>query len=257
MWEDGRDPSSSRPAIATFRRNCHRLSAHISHNHKLGATESSMDLESEKARAHLDEVIEHTCRLLEQVIERFEQIIETQAFVCGSQGATDSKMLFAQTLAHQTYFEFRHYYHNDPDAKFDAVCWLQKAFIMCRVFGSEEVLESSKGGKHVGKMVDPNTGESFGKLTALKFIDTDPVSFGQVKINHELNAKVKAAIGDERPVEAIRLLCDPIKHGVLSPVINLVNLKTARQIYLIGLLAIITSVHEYCGSASQSFNNGD
>ena len=215
-----------------------------------------MDLESESTKAKLDEVLDHTLGQFLNQFEWFERIVRAHSEICGNPGFTDDKMTFATTMAHQVTGEFTSYFRANPDDRFQAVSWLQKAFVLCRIFGSESLIESKRKGRKIGDLIEPKTGKTFGELTRLTAIDLDPTQFGKVVINEDLQRWVKSALDQGDPIETVRLLCDSVKHGVLSPAINLVHLKTARQIYLIGLMAMAKAVNSYCTVASNLIEGG-
>ena len=65
---------------------------------------------------------------------------------------------------------------------------------------------------------------------------------------------VTQALTDGKPTQAVRLLCDSVKHGVLSPAIDLSILKTAQQIYSLGLMAMIESVSSFLNRGAQQLD---
>lgn len=215
-----------------------------------------MDLESETTKAQLDEVLDHTLGLFLDQFDWFERIVQVHSEICGNPGFTDDKMTFATTMAHQVTGEYSSYFMANPDDRFQAVAWLQKAFVLCRIFDSESLLESKQKGRRIGDLVEPESGKTYGELTRLTAIDLEPSRFGKVAINEELQRWVKSALDQGDPIETLKLLCDSVKHGVLSPAINLVHLKTSRQIYLIGLLAMAKAVNSYCTVASSLIERG-
>ncbi|MGS0740469.1 hypothetical protein ACVBEF_01290 [Glaciimonas sp. GG7] len=180
-------------------------------------------------------------------------LILEQGKVCEDPGLADSKGLLAQTMANQVYGEFQYYYEQEPRSSLSAVCWLQKVFVMCRMFGSEEWVESKNHSPRVGTMIDPASGLTFAKLTALDRLELDPSRYGDAMFNKQLHDLVREALERGQPTQALRLLCDSVKHGVLSPAINLVTLKTAQQIYSIGLMAMIESVGKFLNRGVQQF----
>jgi len=152
-------------------------------------------------------------------------------------GLVDSKLQIGCVMANQVYGECQHYYLNNPSSVEDAACWLQKAFVLCRVFESEQHGENKQVSPHVGNMCDQKTGKKFGELTAMSKLTTDPHAYGTEHLNRELQELINIALAECRPLDAIRLLCDSPKHGVLSSIVNLLFFKAPQQVYMIGLWA--------------------
>lgn len=172
--------------------------------------------------------------ILETLVQFSHKRSETQL----NPGLVDSKLHIGCVMANQVYGECQHYYLNNPSSVPDAVCWIQKAFVLCRMFESEQHGEAKKRGQNVGDMVDQSTGKKFSELTAISALTHDPNNYGAEHLNHELQGLFNAALTENRPLDVIRLICDSPKHGVLSANINLLfSFKAPQPIYMIGLLA--------------------
>lgn len=200
-----------------------------------------MDLRSEEGKALLhSRVYEFSERFFNAHVE-LKNLSLKRSEILGKRGLTDSKLILVQTMSNQVYGEFQDYYLNAPDSQFDAICWLQKVFFLCRMFESETYIECSNS-RHVGKMIEPITGKNFKELTSIDNLTMTSEDYGANYVNQELQKLVNAALALSNPTQAVRLLCDSVKHGVLSPAIDLALLKSSRQIYIIGLGAMIQSV---------------
>jgi len=202
------------------------------------------DLQSEEGFRILHDSVYEFAERFSSTNQALANLHSKQSLICGHPGLADSITALASTMANQVFGEFQHYYQTNPKSEFDAVCWLQKVFVMCRMFGSESWIEG-KNSRQVSKMTDPKSGLTFGELTNIDKIDLDPEEFGKVTVNSELHELVSQALIEGNPTQAVRLLCDSVKHGVLSPAINLTVLKTPQQIYLLGLMAMVQCVDHF------------
>lgn len=213
------------------------------------------DLQSEQGFLALHEAIYESSEAFSSANKSLAESIQKQSNICKHPGFADSKSYLVQVMVNQVYGEFHKYYEENPTSQIDAVCWIQKVFVMCRMFGSETWVEPNQRSRFVGKMIDPKSKLTFGEITALDKIELAPEQYGTTPINDRLHELVTKALNNNQPTQAVRLLCDSVKHGVLSAAINLSVLKTAQQIYLIGLMAMTESVNHYLTRAEQTIKD--
>ena len=203
-----------------------------------------VNLRSPDGIAILHERIFQCSEQFADIIRTLESLVHEIGSRHDEAGLADSPRLILQTMANQVFGEFQDYYEKSPESECDAICWLQKAFVLCRMFGSEQYLEKPERA-HVGKMVDPDSQLSFGELTSADRMPESQETYGKVVFNLEQQHKINSALAAGSHTQALKLICDSVKHGVLSTAINLSATKTSRQVYLIGLMAMLETVDHY------------
>lgn len=198
------------------------------------------------------------CDILEwfdNILCSFEEFMLQRGESMGSPGSIDSKPHLGHVMANQIYDECHRYYTNKPDSTADAICWLQKAFVLCRMFESEKIGEKNDDTKvHVGKMRDSEHSMEYGDLTKMSYLSTNPEDYGVEVLNDQLHIMFAKLINQNRILDAIRLMCDSPKHGVLSSMLNLLKYKNAAQIYWIGLRASGDAINLWLNKYQNSDN---
>lgn len=193
----------------------------------------------------LNDALVNESELFSATLESLVQFSDKRSETLLHPGLVDSKLHIGCVMANQVYGECQHYYLNAPSSVPDAVCWLQKAFVLCRMFESEQNGEIKKSGKIVGNMVDPKSGKKFSELSVMSMLTTDPHAYGTEPLNLEVQELINTALRECRPLDAIRLLCDSPKHGVLSSIVNLLFFKTPQQVYIIGIWAARIAIKDW------------
>jgi hypothetical protein len=144
----------------------------------------------------------------------------------------------------QVFSDFQRYFASFPEDNVSAVIWLQKAFLVARVFEAEKRMDSKEDGLHVGKMKTTDGAGDFASATALSSLMTAET----FEFNFDLHARALDLVQSGRFYRAMRLLCDSPKHGVLSALLNFVAVVHAKQIYAIGLRGVAEAVRAFaCG----------
>jgi hypothetical protein len=184
------------------------------------------------------------------------------ADACGRTEQVDAPRHIAAVLSKQVQFEFEHYYQERPDDNIVALCWLQKVFVLCRVFGSETLIERETpfiaGKPFVGKMPVPSqpsfpAAATFADATSLLQPPVSPELFGLPVFNPVLQASIEAEVKARQFVHALTLICDSPKHGVLSSLINLSATSSLEFAYYLGLKAASEAIRSYLASISSAF----
>lgn len=192
----------------------------------------------------LNDALVNASELFSATLESLVQFSDRRSETLLHPGLVDSKLHLGCVMANQVYGECQHYYLNTPSSVPDAACWLQKAFVLCRMFESEHN-ENKQASPKVGNMCDQKTGKTFGNLTAMSNLTAAPHVYGTESLNDKLQESINTALGECRPLDAIRLLCDSPKHGVLSSIVNLLFFKTPQQVYIIGLWAAGIAIEDW------------
>ena len=171
-----------------------------------------------------------------------------------SPGNTDPARAIASMIAQQIHEEYETYSVKYRDDNTAALCWLQKAFVVCRFFRSEDFFDDAmpfeQPKKRVGEMpVPPQRGvpsaSKFGTVTSLSHEPQSPEEFGLPVLNADLHAKIRAELTAGKWVHALTLICDSPKHGVLSPLLNLAATATPEFVYQLGLTAMARSIDAF------------
>jgi hypothetical protein len=141
-------------------------------------------------------------------------------------------------------------YTSNPHSSFAALYWLQNSFFLCRAFGSEKMIEKDYEfpKKRAGDVIASGSGRSWSVESAANTMFNENLNYGTFTFNHELHARIKAEIDAQKFVHALVLICDPAKHGVLSPILNFVYTAHPEDIYALGFQACTITIFSFLES---------
>jgi hypothetical protein len=185
---------------------------------------------------------------------RFDEYVESVCSRLGHPERVDASRRIAQVMVRQVHSEFETYFMALPDDNVAALCWLQKAFVLCRIFGSEaffdHTLPFEKRKKRLDVMPAPpqraiSEPMTIGEATSLSHTPSSPEDFGYVVFNDELQLRIDAELAARKFVHALTLVCDSPKHGVLSPLLNLAATASPEWIYHLGLIAMTQAIDAF------------
>jgi len=190
----------------------------------------------------IDDMVGRSESSIDAALLRFGQVVVGPAAGASTQGPV---AVFVLQAVRQVLGDYRHYVQRRPEDNLDAVVWLQKAFVVSRFFEAQGLLDTPSGQSHVGSMKTP-AGTKFENVTSLRaLIGKDAFEF-----NFALHDRVAEMIRSGDHYQAMRLLCDSPKHGVLSSVLNCIATMRAKELYAIGLgglaqaiCAVADSIH--------------
>lgn len=187
--------------------------------------------------------------------ERFDIFVQDISLKYYQMNKTDVPHALAQIICRQVHDEFVQYFKAFPDDTLVALCWLQKTFVLCRFFSSEQLIDKnipfSSTKPFVESMVVPlqpsmtSINKTFGKVTSLLHQPESTELFGTPIFNPELQAKIVAEISSGKYIHALTLICDSPKHGVLSSLINLSVTAHPEWVYRLGFLASSQAINEF------------
>ena len=188
-------------------------------------------------------------------VSGFEREISVQAEKSCVAGTIDASTAFLLENCHQLTDDAVRLYNLAPHNSLSALAWAQRAFLLCRAFESQRLVEklaqfeNQKKPPKVGKMQVPEgNGQCFGEETSPSMMLTKHLPFGTLTFNRELHAQIAAEIGSEKFVHALVLICDSPKHGVMSSILNLAVTCHAEQIYFYGLKASNIAIRAFCAA---------
>lgn len=165
----------------------------------------------------------------------------------------DAPHRIALVMCRQVLDECQRYYKKHPDDNVEALCWLQKAFVLCRFFESQDLIEK-KGPKKpplkVGDMEVPlqpsvTTPTTFAKATRLSRLPESKDVYGLPVMNPILEQHIDEEVKVGRFVQAVALICDSPKHGVLSSLQHLSANAPPEWVYWVGLSAIAIALDTF------------
>jgi hypothetical protein len=160
-------------------------------------------------------------------------------------------------MCRQVHSEYERYFSESPNSTVAALCWLQKAFVLCRVFSSEELIDKAVQFEakppRVGDMPVPPqksifVATTFGEATSMLHFPNAPDHYGTPVFNPDLQARIESEMNAGKYVHALTLICDSPKHGVLSSLINLAATAQPELVYRLGLSASAEAIEEYLGA---------
>ena len=117
-------------------------------------------------------------------------------------------------------------YAEFPHSSARALGWTQQAFFICRGLESERLVEN--------------------KATAPLPTPLQKTSYGMPSAHSELFARVTAELHQGKFVHALSLICDPAKHGDMSPLLNFAMIAHVEQIFAVGFRAGALAIRAYC-----------
>ena len=147
----------------------------------------------------------------------------------------------ALQLANHAESSYEFVYAKGPLDQFAAGAWLPTTFYVCRVFESQYPKLEEKAGLHVGEMI-ASDGRPFKDLTSLAQMMKEDDPRQLFTYNYELQQDLIAKLKAGKNVDALRLICDSPKHGVLSSFLNVGALFHAATIYAIGFAAMAQAI---------------
>lgn len=180
--------------------------------------------------------------------EEFFQNIRSRSKKSQISGTIDPCTILLLEACKQLNNDAKRYYTADPNNILSALVWLQKAFFVCRSFQSETLIENKDRVKHyVGdKLVPWDSNKKWGDVTSPSTMIRDNLNYGTLPFNHEVNELVRKEIDKGKFVHALTLVCDAPKHGVMSPLLNLIiSMKKAEEIYILGFGAATLSIEAF------------
>jgi hypothetical protein len=181
--------------------------------------------------------------------ERSERV--SQAF--GHPDLIDAPHKIALVMCRQVLEECQTYFMGNPDENVDALCWLQKAFVLCRFFESQDLIEKQglkKASLRVGDMEVPiqpavTTPTTFAKATKLSRLPESKEVFGLPVMNPILEQRIDEEVKAGRFVQAVALICESPKHGVLSSIQHLSANAPPEWVYYVGLSAVAIALDTF------------
>lgn len=191
--------------------------------------------------------------------ELFDTFVQSIAVEYEQQNMADTPRALAQTICRQVHSEFEQYLQESPDNTLAALCWLQKTFVLCRFFSSEQLIDLaipfSTKRPFVETMrvpVQPSviSVETFGQATSLLQRPELPELYGLPVFNPELQDRIVSEVNSGKYVHALTLICDSPKHGVLSSLINLAVTAHPEWVYRLGFLASAEAINEFLKTAT-------
>ncbi len=141
-------------------------------------------------------------------------------------------------------------YQHDRHDSLGAVRWLQYTFLACRAFECERLIEHKIAFENpktrVGAAKVPDSPEkTWADVTAPSTMVRDHLRYGTFPFNFALQETIQAELTKKKFVHALVLICDPAKHGVMSPILNVVSAAHVEQIYALGFEAAISALHAF------------
>jgi hypothetical protein len=193
---------------------------------------------------------------LDRAVEAANQFRERSKRVgkaFGQPKLNDAPHHIALVMCRQVLDECQTYYRKRPDDTVEALCWLQKAFVLCRFFESQDRIEKKGPRKpplRVGEMDVPpqaaiTTPMKFSAATRLSRLPESSKVYGLPVMNPVLEKHITEEMKAGRFVQAVTLICDSPKHGVLSPLQHLAANASPEWVYTVGLSAIATALNTF------------
>ncbi|TAL01556.1 MAG: hypothetical protein EPO08_09880 [Rhodospirillaceae bacterium] len=129
--------------------------------------------------------------------------------------------------------------------------WLQQAFFVCRAFESEQLIEGAEPFEakrpQVGPMPVPDSGgRRWDDVSSPSTMIGENLQHGTFTFNFEFHERFLREVEKGKFVHALVLTCDPAKHGVMSPLLNLAMTAHVEQIYALGLDAASLALRAFC-----------
>lgn len=78
---------------------------------------------------------------------------------------------------------------------------------------------------------------------------------GTFHFNFELQGRINHECSRGNYVHAVVLICDPAKHGVMSPLLNLAATAHVEMVYVLGFNAANIAIRAFCKENSLALND--
>lgn len=161
-------------------------------------------------------------------------------------GTVDPSTGLLLDLCDQLTEDARTYYSRYPHNSCRALGWLQKAFFVCRALESERLVEQKGRTYRVGdKEVPDGGGRRWKDVTSPSTMYKANLNYGTFMFNRELHDRISEALNSGDYVDALKLICDSPKHGVMSSLLNVMCFMHIEHIYILGFKAAIMALHSF------------